>query len=649
MIRFLQSGNRAVKLVLSAFLLIICVSMVVYLIPGVGTDITAGGIVAKVGGEEITVNDVQRKAADIERQQGRAIPDFLKPYMMQRALQQATQEAEIRYEAHRMGFTVSDEELRDELRNGANGPYLFPDGKWIGQDKYEELLRGASTTPDEFEKSMRYDLLARKLMGTIVAGVDASPWEIEKLYKDQHTKVKFEYAFLKQDDLKKQLKPTDSELKAYFESNKQQRYLAGIPEKRQVRYFVLPDKEAQSKVRVTPEEVQNYYSQHQEEFRIPEEVRTRHILIKTPPPGPDGKVDQKAVEEARAKADDVLKQIRAGGDLAELAKKYSEDTSKDQGGELGWTHRGQFVAEYEAAAYGQNVGQISEPVKSRFGFHIIQTEEKKSIKPFAEVKDTLATNLKQQRTGDVMDRMIKDAEAVAKNQGLDKAAAKVNAQVVQSNPIARTDSLPGIGPSPQVMQSIFGAADKTGPQTARYAQGYAIFQVTKIDPARTPAFDEIKDRVTEDYKTSRSALLLQQKIQELADRAHAEHDLNKAAKEAGATVKSSDLVGRASQVPEIGSMSGAAKDAFNLKPGEISGALSNGPTGFVITLSQREDPSTTDDKFAKAKDGMRDQIVNQKRQQALQLFINNLESRLEKEGKKKINKTEVDNLTKSRS
>src|SRR6266404_2451418 len=454
MIRFLQSGNRAVKLVLSVFLLIICVSMVIFFIPGLGsTDgLNTTGIVAKVGGEEITVNDVQRKEAEIERQQGRAIPDVLRPYMMQRALQQATQEAEIRYEAHRMGFTVSDEELRDELRNGANGPYLFPDGKWIGQDKYEELLRGASTTPDEFEKAMRFDLLARKLMGTIVAGVDASPSEIEKLYKDQNTKVKFDYAFLKQDDLKKQLKPTDSELKAYFESNKQQRYLGGVPEKRQVRYFVLPDKDAQSKVTVTPEEVQNYYSQHQEEFRIPEEVRTRHILIKTPQPGPDGKVDQKAVDAARAKADDVLKQIRAGGDFAELAKKYSEDTSKDQGGELGWTHRGQFVAEYEAAAYGQNVGQISEPVKSRFGFHIIQTEEKKSIKPFAEVKDTLAANLKQQRTGDLMARMIKDAEAVAKNQDLDKAAAKMNAQVVQSNPIARTDSLPGIGASPEVMQ-----------------------------------------------------------------------------------------------------------------------------------------------------------------------------------------------------
>src|SRR5258708_5220204 len=385
--------------------------------------------------------------------------------MMQRALQQATQEAEIRYEADRMGFKVSDEELRDELRNGANGPFLFPDGKWIGQDKYEELLRQGGTTPDEFEKSMRFDLLARKLMGTIVAGVDASPSEIEKLYKDQNTKVKFDYAFLKQDDLKKQLKPTESELKAYFESNKQQRYLGGIPEKRQVRYFVLPDKDAQSKATVTPEEIQNEYSSHLDRYRVPDEVKTRHILIETPKPGPDGKVDQKAVDAARAKADDVLKQIKAGGDFAALAKKYSDDPgSKDSGGELGWAGRGKFVPEYENTAFGQNVGQISDPVKSQFGFHIIQTEDKHvaGVKPLAEVKPVIENFLKQQKAGNAMETTLKNVEALAKNQSLDKAAAAGNAQVAQSNPISHTDSLPGVGPSPELMQSIFPATRNSG-------------------------------------------------------------------------------------------------------------------------------------------------------------------------------------------
>src|SRR5258708_22069581 len=143
--------------------------------------------------------------------------------------------------------------------------------------------------------------------------------------------------------------------------------------------------------------------------------------------------------------------------------------------------------------------------------------------------------------------------------------------------------------------------------------------------------------------------MVQQKIPERADRAHAEHNPNKAGKEAGDTVKSSEMVGRSGQVAEIGPMSGGAKEAFKRKPGEISGPLSNGQTAFVISVSQREDASTTDDKFAKGKDGIRDQIVNQKRNQALQLFINNLESRLEKEGKKKVNKAQTDNLTKSRS
>src|SRR5258708_34393378 len=109
MIRFLQSGNRAVKFILSAFLLLICVSMVWYLVPsGNLGDVNTAGVVAKIGGEEITGADVQRKEADIERQQGRQDPDFQRPYMMPRALQQATQEAESHNQAQHIGFEASD-------------------------------------------------------------------------------------------------------------------------------------------------------------------------------------------------------------------------------------------------------------------------------------------------------------------------------------------------------------------------------------------------------------------------------------------------------------------------------------------------------------------------------------------------------------
>jgi peptidyl-prolyl cis-trans isomerase D len=371
-----------------------------------------------------------------------------------------------------------------------------------------------------------------------------------------------------------------------------------------------------------------------------------------PKPGPDGKVDQKGIDDARAKALDVLKQIKAGGDWAVLAKKYSADPgSKDKGGELSWITKGQTVAEFDKTAFAQSKGQISDPVQTSFGFHIIQTEEKEDahLKPLTEVKPAIEEALKQEKVKTQMAQASIDAESIAQKQGLDKAASKYGAQVLSSNPITHNDALPGIGPQPPLMDAIFATTEKAGPQVTQTPQSTVVFQIIKIDPARTPSFEEIKDRVTTEFKNQRAGDILRRKVQEMADRAHAEHDLGKASKEAGATFKTSDLVSRTQQVPDIGSLSGAASAVFTMKQGEISGPVNLGASQAVLQVVERQEPSAKDPEFAKQRDQLSERLASQKRQEVLSLFVNDLNTRLEKEGKVKINKTEMDNLTKSRS
>lgn len=652
MIRFLQSGNKAAKYLLGGLLLIICGSMITYLIPGFmsGTTLNSSGVIASVAGQDVSTTEVREAAQRMLRQ--RRYPDQYLPFLMQQVVQQLVQEAELRYEAHRMGLSVSDQEIRDELQHGSMSQTFFPGGKWIGEQQYEELLRENNLTTDMFEKGLRDQLLATKLLTAVTAGATVTPSEIEKAYKEQNTKVKFDYAIIKMDDVEKEIKPTDAELKAYYDANKN-RYQNSIPEKRQVRYFVINEKQIESKVTVTPTDVDQYYRQHQDQYRTPDRVKARHILIEMPKPGPDGKVDPKAVEAARAKAEDILKQVRAGGDFAELANKYSEDPGnkgpdgKEQGGELGWFVRGRMVPEFEKTAFAQNKGQISDLVQTSYGFHIIQTEDKEvaHVKPLSEVKDSIEQTQKLQKAADLMEKTANAAEADARTNTLDKAAAKYETQVVETNPIGRTDSLPGVGGSPELMNDIFTVDQKSGVQSSRTPQGAVIFQVTKIIPPRTPSFEEIKDRVTTDFKNERSSTLLNQKTAELSDRARAAHDLRKAAKEAGATVKSSELVGRDAQVPDVGSMSGSASAAFNMKPGDISAPLNAGRDGLVLQVTNKQEPALTGDEFAKAKDNLQEQLVGQKRQEAMQLFLSNLSERLEKEGKIKMNKTELENLT----
>ena len=180
-------------------------------------------------------------------------------------------------------------------------------------------------------------------------------------------------------------------------------------------------------VSVSPQKIcRAYYDQHRDDYRVPEQVNVSHILIKTPLPGPDGKVDPKGVEEARKKAEDVLKQLKAGGNFADLAKKYSEDPgSGKNGGSLGWIGRGRTVPEFEKAAFSLAKGATSDLVQSSYGFHIIRVDDKQAahVKTLDEVKDQIEGSIKQQKAAQAAANQVNALLAQARSAGLDKAAA----------------------------------------------------------------------------------------------------------------------------------------------------------------------------------------------------------------------------------
>ncbi|HVG90952.1 MAG TPA: SurA N-terminal domain-containing protein, partial [Alphaproteobacteria bacterium] len=203
MIKFLQSGNKAAKYILAGFLLVLAASMVTYLIPGFmgDTNNTDSGVVASVGGREIHREEIARLVQAQAR--GNQIPEFYMPIMRQQALKQLIQQAEIQYESERMGLKVSDQEFRDELQYGPYRQAFFPGGKWIGADKYKEMLVNGGTTVENFERDVRLDLMQRKLINMIGANATVPDSEVEQAYKDENTKVKFQYAVLKLDDITK--------------------------------------------------------------------------------------------------------------------------------------------------------------------------------------------------------------------------------------------------------------------------------------------------------------------------------------------------------------------------------------------------------------------------------------------------------------
>jgi peptidyl-prolyl cis-trans isomerase D len=652
MIRQLQNAGPTLKIILGALLVIICASMAITLIPGgIGSSFGIGappaGVLATIGDQQVTVTEVQREARAMIRQQfprGGAQASMLLPYFASQAAEQLINEKALVAEAHRMGLRVSDDELRDELQHGQLGSMLFPGGKFVGQEEYENFVQRNDMTVPQFEALEKDFILVRKLRALVSTSAFVGDTEVRDEFERRNTRVKFEYAVITQADILKGLHPTDEELKAFYERSKAT-YNNSIPEKRQIKYVVVDSAKMAAATTVTDQDLQAYYDQHRDEYRVPEQVKVRHILIKTPLPAPGAKEDEKAVADARAKAEGVLKEVKAGGDFAKLAEKYSDDPgSAKSGGELGWIGRGRTVPEFEKAAFSLGKGQTSDLVKSSYGFHIIHVEDKQAahLKTLAEVKSEIEEKVKQQKTTRATETAANALLSHARTDGFDAAAAAKGQTAITTEFFGRTDNLPGLGANPQFMDAVFNEADKAPPDVVQVPQGYVVFQLLAIKPPATPTFEEIRPKVESQFKNERAGFLLQQKTQELSDRAKAGHDLKKAAKDLGATVKTSELVAPDGQVPDIGSMANASA-IFSLKPGEISAPITAGGNGVVAQLLEKEAP--TDQEFTEKKDGIRQSLVEAKQNDLFGLFVTNLRKDMEKSHRLKVNQEEMKNLT----
>jgi peptidyl-prolyl cis-trans isomerase D len=657
MIRFLQTPGPVKKIVLSSILLIFCGAMVITLIPGgLGSNLGFGqppaGVIADIGSQSVTRDEVMRQAQAMLRQQfprGNAMQAQLLPFFTSRAAEQLITEKTIINEAQHMGFRATDQDVVDELQHGPYSATFFPNGKFIGQDAYENLLQQNELTPQQFEQDVKNQILFRKLRNLVTSSASVTDAEVRQEFEKRNTKVKFQYAYFSEAELRKQIHPTDAELKAYYEQHKAQ-YNNSIPEKRKIAYALIDTNKLAADVQVTDQDLRSYYDQHRDEYRVPESVSVSHILIKTPPAGPDGKVDQKAVDAAKAKAQDILKQVKAGANFAELAKKYSDDPgSAKNGGSLGPIQRGRTVPEFEKVAFSLPKGQISDLVQTTYGFHIIKVDDKQQAhtKTLEEVKSQIEPLIRQQKAARLAESQANAFLSGARSEGLEKAADQKHLPVVTTDFFARTDTLPGIGNSPQLTDAVFGEGEKSPPDMVQTSQGYVVFQLLGIRPPSTPTFDEIRQKVVEQFTNERITALLAQKTQELSDRAKAEHNLQKTAKQLGASLKTSDFVPPDGQVPDIGSMTGPASVAFSMKPGDISGPITSGGSGAVLQILEKQAPSP--EEFAQQKDQIRDSLLQQKQDELFGVFVSNLRTSMEKSGKIKVNQEELKGLTRTSS
>jgi peptidyl-prolyl cis-trans isomerase D len=645
MIRFLQKDNRVVKIIFFVIIAVAVVTMVITLVPGIFADentstdtyatVHSGGLMGRYFGTSTTITTPEVQQVAERMLQQKKYPEMVLPYLMPQAAQALIQREVLLQEANRLGLQVGDGDLRRALQTGPFAQMLFPNGQFIGEDGYANFVQNYfRTSIQDFESQIKKELEINRLEAMVTGGVTVSEQDVRDSYRQQATKIKFDYAVINAEDLRKQINPTEAELQAFFKQNAG-RYKDAMPETRKLAYIALNQTDVPGGApAVSDQQVQQYYQGHQKDYQVPEEVKVRHILIKV-----DAGADPKVDAAAKQKAEGLLKQIKGGADFAALAKANSDDPgSKEQGGELGMIQRGVTVPAFEKAAFGLEPGQVSDLVKTQFGYHIIKVEEKQTahLKSLDEVKAQILATLTRQAEGDQQANFAQQIATEAAKSGLAKTAEAHHLQVVTTDYVPKEAVLPGLPDGSKLLALAFSAKPGSAPQVSSTGEGFAVFQVEDLKAAHAPTFEEYKTHLVDDFREQQLPQLLARKTNELADKAHAENNLAQAAKEVGAIIKSTDLVGHTGQVPDIGDLSTSAPDLFDLKVGQISKAINTGHSGIVAKIDDKQEP--TPDEIAKNFDTTRESLLNERREQMFAVFVTSLTDSYQKSGGIRMNK-----------
>jgi peptidyl-prolyl cis-trans isomerase D len=624
----LQKKNLGVRIMLGVIVGMLGIGMLLYLLPGEGTaDISSADVVAQVGDQSITTTDIREQLNRMS--QNNTIPAALQPLYAQQVLSQLVFQKELQVEAQEMGIKVSDQERADRIRQLI--PTAFVGGTFVGNDQYAaQVQERAQMGVPEFEDLVGQSLIEEKFRDLVTDGITVTPSEIEQEFRQRNEKIKLNYVVVKPDDLQAKINPSDADLSAFFEKNKA-RY--SVPERRIVDYALLDLDQLRAHSEIPDNDIQAYYNQHLDDYKIADRAHVAHILFKTV-----GKTDAES-EEIRQKALDVLKKVKAGGNFGDLAKQYSEDTTKDKGGDLGWIMRGQTVPEFEQAAFSLPVGATSDLVKTQYGYHIIKVMERQQARTqtLDEVRPQIAMTLQAARAEQAADSASEQIANDIRSAGkvpLADLAKKYDMTLGESQPLEAKDPIPAVGTSPEIDDTVFRlrVGDESAP--IHTDRGYVVLSLKDIQPAHAATLAEAHDMVLSDYRREKAVELAKTDANELENQAKSGQDLDKAAKSMGFSVQMSDLVARGASIPDLGNTS-QIQSAFTLPEGQAGPAVFLGTNWVVYKVVQHQQPDMND--LPKQRDEIAQQLLTTKRDMAFEAFHSALDARMKQDGKLHIN------------
>jgi peptidyl-prolyl cis-trans isomerase D len=522
-------------------------------------------------------------------------------------------------ESKRLKFRVSEKELADAISNIT----AFQRAGMFDSRLYRDILDRLRMTPEAFEETQKNAMMIDKLRTLITSSAKISDQEVLEWFNWVNASVNIDFVFFEPGRYK-DIHPSDEEIQTFFENHKEE-YKTDAMVK--VRYLKFNPNAFRSKVELSDEEIREYYDENMETFKIPKTVEARHILLKV-----NRDADPETVEKTKDRALDILKLAKEGKDFAKLARQYSEGPTRDKGGYLGKFKKEDMVKPFADMAFKLKPGEISEPVRTQFGWHLIKVEKvnEASVTSFEDAKKDIRKKL----TDDMAKSLAYDeAEAVSddafEKEDLINAAKERNMKILTTDFFSRKGPIKGINNPSKFASVAFDLTDMEISNVQEFENGYYILQlVDKVQP-KIPAFDKVKEKVRLELIKDKQDEKAKVDSETLLAALKSGKTMQAESKKFNLTPKSTGFFKRNGSIPEIGFEREISEAAFQLtdKKQFPENVLKGSKGYYVIQFKDRKisDPEN----FSKEKEEIKNRLLAQKKSGIFDALLAQLKSKSE--------------------
>lgn len=580
---------------IKAMMIIVAVSFVGLMVFEWGADFSSRGFAAvgdnvgSVNGLDIPIKQFEAEIRnDLEQAKTRGNEDPDVSQVISQTWERVVTQTLFGQQIDKYGIVVSDPEVdhinRTQPAEWIQQQEFFQTDGTFDPAKYNQFLDDPSTYSDprmkQFvlfaEENARSQLLSQKLETLIVGSVKVTDAEIEQAYIEQNEKVRVSYLG--------------------FDVN------------------AIPD----SLALVADAEIQTYYEDHRDEYKEDAAVRVAFVSLPKTATARDE-------AEAKAEIDRVFAEAKAGDDFAELARAYSDGPSGPRGGDLGFFGRGRMVKPFEDAAFALKAGEMSDPVKTQFGWHVIKVEETKGVADSLEIhaRHILVEVRPGRDTLDSLRVLSEEFAEIAVDIGFDIAVNQKDLQSQDSEFITAGSFFPLLGNSTSGLVNKFLRGSQ-GDISSVYEndQGIHVFALREIREAGPQPLDEVKPQIEASLKNKKKVEVAAGRLAEVMGQIKTGKSLEEAAKFFNLTVQTPQPFARSGFVPSVGSRNAFVGAAFRLSTGQTSEIVKTDRGAYILRVDEKQSVDETG--LASAKATLSQQVISQKRQEVFTAWFADL-------------------------